>query len=61
MQHSWKKDIEIVIIMKGRCRFLWEVQDHNGKVYAHGQAATAAVARVEAGLARHAVTSDITE
>lgn len=54
MRHS-ENDLEIVIIMKGRHRFRWEVQDHNGRVYAHGEAVTVALARAEAGLARHAV------
>ncbi|MCU1441734.1 MAG: hypothetical protein JWP85_2731 [Rhodoglobus sp.] len=52
MQHSCQNGLEIVIIVKGRHRFRWEVQDLKGKVYAHGEAVTVAAAKVEAGFAR---------
>jgi hypothetical protein len=58
MQHS-KSALEIIVIVKGRHRFRWEVQDHIGKVYAHGEAVTVALARAEAGSARLAVKAQV--
>lgn len=59
MQHSREEDLEIAIIVKGRHRFDWEVQDQQGNVYAHGKAVSVAMARGEAELARRGVKSRI--